>query len=229
MDTLKDIPDFSDWPHAKSWVNNRLAAIASCDFDDKVRASFTPHVLTPQDGGDVFGYFENPEWRRFVLGTFAADWASYTTKGDRVDWARLAFVLSLFPAGFRLWTCRFADGSIAPVGYTGWYPIAKNVFDLMRNEPESITHRGVMFPLRSVSEDGAYVYLFNYSLVPQLRGTEQSRLMLKTYADDIAKVKSLGRGAVTVSGPGAKVAERFGLKLRGEMVFEGEREGVYTT
>lgn len=224
---LADIPDFSDWPLARKWVEHRLETLEKSSFSSEVRDSFCS-VSAPDTTADpVFGLTGDPGWRKFMFGLFLADWSCYDTPADRVDFARLLFVTQMFPAGFRLWTCILEDGIETPVGYTGWYPVSETVFQTLEKRPDSVTHRGFMFPLRETG-NSPLLYLFNYSIVPQLRKTPQSKALLETMAKDMTAIHPRGLAAVTVSEDGIRVAKRYGLKHTGDMVFEGEREGVYT-
>jgi hypothetical protein len=111
------------------------------------------------------------------------------------------------------------------VGYTGWYPIAGPIFDLMYDNPESITHRGIIMPAKL--EAHPYVYLFNYSVIPQLRKTRHSARVVKSLAQELESIRPRGMATVAVSEDGARIASRFGLSQRGTMRFQGEEEKIY--
>lgn len=155
----------------------------------------------------------------------AADHACYTKPADRADFPRLQKVMTAFPEGFRLWTCQTPEGKTTPVGYTGWYPIARDTFNRLHERPETIKHRGEIMPFR----DSRLLYIFNFSIIEPLRGgTPQSRLMMQTLAQDIAGQNPDGLAAVTVSEDGVRAVRRFGMEYRGDMTHEGDSEGVYT-
>jgi hypothetical protein len=85
-----------------------------------------------------------------------------------------------------------------------------------------------MGPLRKLSPDGDYLYLFNASIIPRLRPqTAASRSLLKAFLTDIAKTEARGLASVTVSEDGARICQVLGLAYRGDMIFEGEAEQVY--
>lgn len=158
----------------------------------------------------------------FVKNMLTADWACYTAPEDQVDEARLRRVIDTFPQGFRLY---MKDGE--PIGYTGWYPIARDVFDRLHDAPQNLTHRGQIMPLPSLSQGGDYLYLFNYSIVPALHKTPESKTMIRDFARCVLAVPHRGLAAVTVSPDGVRVAEKFGMSYRGDMTHDGVPEGVY--
>jgi hypothetical protein len=174
------------------------------------------------------GCYASADWRRFALAAFIADWASYPRDADRADFARMMSLVAVFPAGFRVWMADVGGASL-PVGYTGWYPIPAHVFDTLRHKPDVITHRRQIVPLTAMEPGGTSLYLFNYSVVPQLKRTPCSATLLRALADDLRRIAPKGIAAITVSEDGARVARRFGLSHRGEMHSEGEIEQVYTT
>lgn len=164
-----------------------------------------------------------PDRETFIKGALAADWACYTTPEDQVDEPRLRAVIAAFPGGFRLY---MKDG--APVGYTGWYPIARDVFDRLHERPQELTHRGQIMPLPELSPGGDYLYLFNYSIIDALHKTPESKTMIQDFARSVLSTPHRGLAAVTVSPGGARVAEKFGMAYRGDMTHDGVPEGVYT-
>jgi hypothetical protein len=181
----------------------------------------------PTEFDPTFGPYGSTEWRRFAMAAFVADWACYETPADRADFPRLLSVIASFPVGFRLWLCKLTSGRYVPVGYTGWYPISRNIFTLLHDQPDTIKHRGFMVPLQMITPDANFVYLFNYSIVSQLHRSRHSSNLIKSYAAEIAAAAPHALAAVTVSEDGARVAQRFGLTRTGSMVFQGEVENVY--
>ena len=225
---LKDVPDLQDMKAFEQWVEVRLATLASASFDETALNSFTGVAFShPWAFGNIAGPYASPVWRRFAAAIFLADWACYEQPADRVDFARLLYVLGCFPTGFRVWMCRLSDGQYTPVGYTGWYPIPRTVFEVVYAAPDSITHRGFMGPLRELQPGGSYLYLFNASIIPGLQRTKQSSMLMYSYISAIAKVKTLGKASVTVSEDGARVSRVLGLAHIGKMTFEGEVEQVF--
>lgn len=225
---LADIPDLTDWALANIWIQNKLKIITAMNFDKNIIDSFIAVTVSPNIcAGPVLGPYSSTLWRRFVLGIFFSDWACYTKDADRADFARLVSVVATFPSGFRLWLCRLPDETYIPVGYTGWYPITDSIFELLLHNPASITHRGFMVPCRDLSLQGNNIYLFNYSIIPQLRKRPPSSLLLKNLAKDVSKINAHGIAAVTVSPDGIRVAERFGLRQTGSMTHDGEEEKVF--
>lgn len=168
-----------------------------------------------------------PSLDSFAKAACEADWACYTAPADRADYARLHSVIEAFPEGFCLYLMVDEQGRETPVGYTGWYPIPRDVFDRLHDRPETLTHRGEIRPLPSLSPQGDYLYLFNYSIVPALQKTAHSKTMLESFARCVRSVPHKGMAAVTVSPDGARVAQRFGLVPRGSMTHDGVPEDVY--
>jgi hypothetical protein len=159
-----------------------------------------------------------PDLEEFAKAALVADHVCYLTGEDRADFPRLRAAILGYPEGFRLY---YMDD--APVGYTGLYPIAPDIFDRLHDAPHMLRHRGDMMPAR----DGRHIYLFNYSIAPAFRKTAYSRAMMQDYAAAVRGLDCKGLAAVTVSKDGARVAERFGLRYRGDMTHDGAPEGVY--
>lgn len=167
------------------------------------------------------------DWQHFTGAALAADRACYPRSADRAEPARLFAVMAAFPAGFQVYFAQLPDGTSLPVGYTGWYPVAEDIFAQLYNTPGEIKHRGFIKPLSTLSDKGDYIYLFNYSIIPSLRGTAQSRQLIKDYAATLKNIAIKGMAAVTVSEDGARIAEKFGLSCRGDMTHDGDVERVY--
>jgi hypothetical protein len=160
------------------------------------------------------------EQTRFAGAILLADWLCYTKPEDRADAARLMATVKAFPPGLKLYAT-----PETPVGYAAWYPVDKTVFDRLAQQPQKLTHRGQIAPVAASD----YLYVFNYSVVPDLRGSQVAARLIKTLAADIAAQKPKGLSAVTVSDDGARVAKRFGMVHRGQMTHDGVPEDVYTT
>ncbi len=219
-DLLRDIPALHTVKEAKAartWIGERIATLRREPFEQGERDSFAL-ALAPPPG--------TPDRDRFYAGILLADWVCYTNPNDTGDPQRMRDVVEIFPRGFQLWTCRLSDGTRAPVGYTGWYPITRRVFETMETEPERITHRRFMWPQPELNPGGDYIYLFNASIVPQLIGTPQSRLMMQSRVADLSTVDVLGLSSVAVSEHGKRVTGRLGLSPSGIMTHEGESETV---
>jgi hypothetical protein len=223
---LFDIPDLSDWGDVERWVEGRLSALQRSSFSGDICSTFTDMEFGPSST-QMLGGFSSSRWRKLVLAAFAADWACYPRRADRVVFARLAHATSTFPAGFRVWFCRLEDGCNTPVGYSGWYPIPESIFSLLRQRPETVIARGLISPLPKL-DDPAYLYVFNASIVPQLRGGSlQSRLLMRRLAEDIAGIRKKGLLSVTVSEDGRRFSRRLGMTQQGSSAANGEIEDVF--
>lgn len=221
---LDGIADYVD-AGAAAWLNDGLAALAGASRDESLAAPLTA-VTAPSDFPPPFGAHASPEWRRFAMAALLADWAAYPEPADRVDFARLLSVLAAFPAGFRVWLAQ-VGGRTLPIGYTGWYPIPRADYELLTHAPERVEHRGFTRPLSAFGRGESFVYIFNYSIIPALHGTAHSRTLLSALTQELAALPIVGAAAVTVSPAGARVAERLGLSLAGEMSLAGTGERVY--
>ena len=226
---LSDIIDPQDHSFAqlKDWIDARLATIAAADPSPDMIASFVPIELTQTVTSD-FGTEASPEWRRFFLATLLADWACYDAPVDRVDFARLKYIMTSSSQYFRLWCATLADGTMMPVGYSAWYPIAKFVYDGVMAAHEEIDDRGAFMPLRFIApEDARYGYAFNISVIKQLRNTVCSRRIIRAYQRDSARLNHVGGFAVTVDVPGRKMSRMSGLDHHGDITVQGSTEGLF--
>lgn len=167
-----------------------------------------------------FAYFTNRNWRKFLLSVYYADILSYPAKEDQVDFQRLCYILNCAPQGFTVWWAEFADGQKFPVGYTGWYCVAERLFQQVAALPEgedgTIHHR--FFLPAKVKTD--YLYLFNYSIVPDLKGTRFSSELVKNFASEVNSMRTKGLFCATVSEDGSRVAEKFSMKKIGAIISE---------
>jgi hypothetical protein len=224
---LQSVPDLNDWAGVSAWVERTLDKIVKCDF--ATAADSFQMVTFPGDAmiDPVLGPYGSADWRRFALSVFLADWACYTHPADRGDFARLMSIVAAFPQGFRVYFANLNDGTPVPVGYTGWYPITADMFNVLHDRPHQITHRGFMVPLKELAAQDNYIYLFNYSIIDQLRKTAQSSQLIKGMVDQIKSVAYKGLGAVTVSEDGIRIAEQFGMRFKGDITHDGETESAY--
>lgn len=177
--------------------------------------------LTPTDLGST-----SENWNKFTLSAFAADLASYPKIEDQADYPRLTSVIESFPQGFSVYFSEVSGDVFLPVGYTGWYPVSEQVFDLLDKSPEKITNRGDMRPVEMTQD--SYIYLFNYSIAAPLRQTEHSRSLINDFVKTITDLNVRGLAAVTVSPDGIRIAEKFGMTCSGQMTHMNDIENVYT-
>lgn len=167
-----------------------------------------------------FGYFSNRSWRKFLLSVYYADLLSYPVTEDQVDFPRLCYILNCAPQGFTVWWAEFADGKKLPVGYTGWYCVAESVFQqvaALRAQAERTIHHRFFLP---ANKKTAYLYLFNYSIVRELKGTRFSSELIKDFASEVNGMDAKGLFCATVSEDGSRVAERFSMKKVGAITSE---------
>lgn len=219
VDLLTGVADWTDAHRFADWLGEGL---------DRVRRSDPSTSLLCVDGNDIahdaspLGALAEPRWRAFLAAAFFADWACYTTEVDRVDFTRLAFVMSRFAAGFRVFWSD-VGGRYLPVGYTGWYPIERGAYErLVRCDPPLVDR--MVVPLGSVPAErpARFLYLFNYSIVPQLRGTPAGKALVTRYVRDVHDADAAGLAAIAVSNDGVRVATRFGLAKTGALNIPGE-------
>ncbi len=207
----------------ESWADKKSSLHAKLDASKEPPEGFDSFTIWDVRG--MNGY------ERFISMALLADWMCYApptySLPDRCSYVRMNRVIRGFEDGFRLFSCRLADGSLIPVGYTGWYPIDEKVFSLLETAPEKLTDRGQMKSLPCVEENGSYLYLFNFSVIPCLKGTEQARNLLERYKKDLDAQPKRGLASVTVSPDGQRVSKRFGMRRAGQMTHEGEAEDVF--
>ncbi len=211
---LKRIPAVAEWDAIAPWLKDTINYVEKRFPDSDLRAVGGAELTTPA------------EMQQFKLAALAADWLCYTAPADQAEFPRLSSVIEKFPSGFRVYFAKIAGGDFHPVGYTGWYPVADEVFATLHNRPGDIKHRGFMKPVPESARNN--IYLFNYSVAPYLIGTGQSGALIKDFAQTIAEVPKKSLSAVTVSEYGASVAKKFGMTRSGQMTHDGDVENVYT-
>ncbi len=206
----------------ENWAEEKVAAYrdANLSLVEEGRFGFLTVADTRGLGGQ----------RRFINALLLADWLSYGRSADRVSYVRLQGVVRDFRSGFRLYVCRPSEGELVPVGYSGWYPIEESVFEKMEQAPSSLTNRGQIRPsllFNPQDEQGAYVYLFNFSVAPSLKGGWLARRLLEDLKNELTAFPKRGLASVTVSEDGQRVSRRFGLEKTGAMTHEGDVEDVF--
>lgn len=162
----------------------------------------------------------------FADDILLADHMCYPDPDDQVDAPRLRYICTLFPQGFRLWYQQ-SGTDLSIIGYTGWYPVAAPVFDMLAQSPGLLTHRGEIMPCRG--DQGRYIYIFNYSIMPEWYHSIASQRMLQALSADLALYNPSGLAAITVSDHGARVARRFGMYPVGSFGNNSDADIVYLT
>lgn len=225
---LKNVPDFTSWKDARLWINQGLTNAQQMTPKLASETEFLALDLDDieKERNFPFGLYASEKWRKFVLATFLADLVSYPTPIDQVNFDRLLYVMHAFPQGFRTWWMRLPDHSWWPAGYTGWYPMLETMYELFQKNPEKLKDRTVVPD--ATKRPNPYLYLFNYSLAPQLKKTALSKALMESYVNDISKQNAKGLACITVSEDGIRVAERLGMVCKGYLHLDGSTEGVYT-
>ncbi len=227
-----ELADFSDWDALPGRIAEVVQRARGAAMSEAIARTFTAIEDEPTAAPGPIGRYGDARWRGLVGATFAADLACYAEPADQVSFDRLVDAMRVFPSGFRLWRARFDDddgdaGSAwVPLGYTGVIPIAEATF--ARFEQGAVSLAGpTITALPAVEAGGSFLYLFNYSVVPWLRGTRMAARVVKALADDVARLPHRGLAALTVSRDGERVAERFGMAARGRV--EGAHEAAFTS
>ncbi|MBV8060581.1 MAG: hypothetical protein JO126_06680 [Alphaproteobacteria bacterium] len=210
-----------------AWLEYKLALLQGASYTQDVIDSFSPCVLESVPASD-YGVEASPAWRRFFLATLLADWASYESKVDRADVARLKYIMSSAYPYFKLWTCCMPNGEVTPVGYTAWYPIARFVFEALRKDPAQIDDRGTFLPLRGgIGKSPKHAYVFNISIVPPLRNTVCAQKMMHSLRAEGRRYRQANIAAIAVADEGCRLAQLAGLKKVGRVTVQGESESLF--
>jgi hypothetical protein len=227
IEAAQELAHFSDWDALPGRLAGVIERARGAVITDEIAATFTDISHEPTGAAGPLGRYGDARWRGFVGATFAADLACYAEPGDQVSFDRLVDAMRAFPSGFRLWGARLAGAGSAwvPLGYSGVIPIAEAMFTQIEAGAVSLTGPPIT-ALPAVEEGGSFLYLFNYSVVPGLRGTRMAARLVKALAEDVARTPHRGLAALTVSRDGERVAERFGMAARARA--EGAHEGVFT-
>jgi hypothetical protein len=184
--------------------------------EGKIDRFFPVKFDCKENKDSCFDYSTNPKWRKFLLSVYYADVFSYAQKDDQVDFPRLLYLVNAFPEGFTVWWVE-KNNKLYPVGYTGWYYVEKHTFDRiaqMRERNDIVITNRFFLPAKNPTP---YIYLFNYSISPELKGTVYSRTLIKEYTAEIGKISYQGLFCATVSPDGIRVAKKFGMEKIGAL------------
>lgn len=223
----EELAEFSDWDALPGRIAGVIEQARGAVITDAIAGTFAALEDVEAGAPGPIGRYGDARWRGLVGATFAADLACYAEPSDQVSFDRLVDTMHVFPSGFRLWGARLAGAGSAwvPLGYTGVIPIAEATFARFEEGAVSLTGPAIA-ALPAVEAGGSFLYLFNYSVVPRLRGTRMAARVVKALAEDVARTPHRGLAALTVSGDGERVAARFGMAARGRV--QGAHEAVFT-
>lgn len=225
-DILAQIPDFTNWELAQTWLKEGQIWKQDLGLDVQFTSLEWKDIQTASNG--CFGLLSSENWRKFVLATFLADLVSYPAASDQVDFSRLVFVMNAYPEGFRIWFVRYGDGAWRPAGYTGWYPMLDTMYETFTDSPEKLKNRMVV-PHVQGRDAAALLYLFNFSVHAGFKKSPLSKALMTKVSEDIAKQKARGMACITVSDDGIRIAKRFGMHCRGYITCDDAPEGVFTS
>lgn len=224
---LNDVPDFLDGDEARRWITKGQKFVQQCTEQKILEGEIFSLEWSQiaQKREYPFGLYQSKQWRKFVLAAFFADTVSYAQRVDRVSFDRLLFVMHQFPQGFRTWWIKLSNGCW-PVGYTGFYPMLETTFDLFKKNPEKLKDRMVV-PNTYITGTNPYLYLFNFSVAPEVKVSFLTKTLMKRLVEDIQTQNPKGLACITVSDDGIRIAKRFDMEHKGDLVIEGCSEGVY--
>ena len=209
IEATDELADFSDWDALHGRIAELVERARGVAITEAIAGSFAA-IEDEAEGA------RGARWRGLVGATFVADLACYAEPDDQVSFDRLIGAMRAYPQGFRVWGARVADAGSAwiPLGYTGVIPIAAATFAWFEEGTASLAGP-VIQALPEIEPGGSYLYLFNFSVVPSLRGTRMAARVVKALAEDVARTPHRGLAALTVSSDGERVATRFGMTARG--------------
>ena len=224
---LAMVPDCHAQREALQWVEQQRHFLQSASFAAHKLDAYVPVTL-----GDVVQKNDSDRlrrfWlRRFFLAVLLADWACYADMAHKEPYSHLRRVVGSFPSGFRLWMQMLDDATAVPIGYSGWHPISEARFEQLHREPAKVPGRSALTPLETLHPSENYLYIFNFSTIPQAHKTHVTKALLQTLAADLQNVPQRGLAAVAVSAAGRRIAARFGLVRTGTLLHEGQPEDVF--
>ncbi|MEP7122982.1 MAG: hypothetical protein ABJE95_18790 [Byssovorax sp.] len=211
IEATEQLADFSDWDALRRGIAGLVERARAITVTGEIEGSFAAIEHAPDADGE-----RAARWRGLVGAAFVADLACYAEPADQVSFDRLEGAMRVCPQGFRVWGARAGGAGSAwlPLGYTAVIPIAATTFAWFEEGTASLTGP-VITALPEIEPGGSFLYLFNFSVVPSLRGTTMAARVVKALADDVARTPHRGLAALTVSGDGERVVKRFGLSARG--------------
>lgn len=208
-----ELAPFSDWDALSARLARVVERAREVEPTRVIEASFEAIEDAEESAPGPLGRYADARFRGLVGATFAADLACYAAPVDQVKFDRLVDAMRTFPRGFRLWGAEVAGSGWLPLGYTGVIPIAAETFERFERGEASLAGPATR-ALSAVEPGGSFLYLFNFSVVPGLRGSRMAARVVKALADDVRRTPHLGLAALTVSRDGERVAERFGMEPR---------------
>ena len=225
-DRKDELASFSDWDALSARLTSVVEQAREVEPTGELEASFGAIEDAGESAPGPLGRYADPRFRGLVGATFAADLACYAAPGDQVSFDRLLDAMRAFPRGFRLWGATIEGAGWLPLGYTGVIPIAAETFERFERGEASLAGPPTR-ALSAVEPGGSFLYLFNFSVMPSLRGTAMAARVVKALADDVRRTPHRGLAALTVSRDGERVVERFGMERR-RRAGAGTHETVFT-
>jgi hypothetical protein len=198
-------------------INRMLDKLRACSAEDFREAPFSRHKINANASE------KQRDWLTEQI--LCADWICYPIEFEQLDPPRGRHLCHSYPQGFSLYTVNI-DGENLPVGYTGWLPLTRQVFETMHERPQDLTHRGQI--TAEMPHDSRYFYFFNASIVPEMRKTPQSKQLVWDHVSALAPLNAIAISAVTISEDGIRMVSRMGMKTNGNMTHDGDVEPVYT-
>jgi len=223
----EELAGYGDWDALSARLAGVIERARGVAPSEEIAASFASIADAPLATPGPLGRCGDARFRALVGATFAADLACYAEPRDQVSFDRLLDAMRAFPHGFRLWGAKIAGAAWLPLGYTGVVPIAAETFERLERGTASLAGPAIT-ALPAVEPGGSFLYLFNFSVVPGLRGTAMAARVVKGLADDVAQTPHRGLAALTVSRDGERVAERFGMEARGREGGAAMHETAFT-
>jgi hypothetical protein len=224
---LDELAVFSDWDALPARIAGVIERARGVTLSEEMAAAFEAIEGERESEARLgpLGRCDDARFRALVGATFVADLACYAEPGDQVSFDRLLDAMRVYPRGFRLWGARIEGAGWIPLGYTGVIPIAAATFERFERGEASLAGPAIT-ALPAVEPGGSFLYLFNFSVVPSLRGTAMAARVVKALAEDVRRTPHRGLAALTVSRDGERVVERFGMEARGGA---GAHETVFTS
>ena len=227
VDREDELASFSDWDALSARLRGVVERAREVAPTAEIEASFEPLEDAGASAPGPLGRYADARFRGLVGATFVADLACFAAPADQVSFDRLLDAMRTFPRGFRLWGAAIEGAGWLPLGYTGVIPIAAETFERFERGEASLAGPPTR-ALSAVEPGGSFLYLFNFSVVPRLRGTPLAARVVKGLASDVARTPHRGLAALTVSPEGERVAERFGMEARGRSDGAARHETAFT-